>query len=222
RDDHYHVRRWASEGTRPKLPWSQKLITDYQKPLPILETLYADKTRYVTRSVANHLNDISKIDSDLVVNMLQRWAASKKQSDQEMEFMTKHALRTLIKQGNQNALALMGFGGTPDITVMNFSTTTPKVKVGETFEFSLKIRSNKTQKLLVDYLMRFASDGKKNTQKVFKLKQLEVTKGEVIFLKKKHPMRMMTTRRLSLGEHRIFLQVNGEVIDSLSFELIKA
>ncbi|MEM8804974.1 MAG: hypothetical protein AAGF01_02865 [Cyanobacteria bacterium P01_G01_bin.38] len=70
--------------------------------------------------------------------------------------------------------------------------------------------------------MHFASDGKKNTQKVFKPKQLEVTKGEVILLKKKHPMRMMTTRRLSLGEHRSFLQVNGQVFDSLSFELIEA
>ena len=221
-DDNYHVRRLASEGTRPKLPWSQKLIIDYQKPLPILEALYADHTRYVTRSVANHLNDISKIDPNLVINTLQRWRTSQRQTVQEMEFITKHALRTLIKQGNQDALTLLGFGGKADITVTNFSTKTPKVKLGDAFEFSLDIRSNKTQKLVVDYLMQFASDGKKNSQKVFKVKQLDLKEGEVITLKKRHPMRLMTTRRLLLGEHQIFLQVNGQIIDSLTFELIEA
>ncbi|MEL6231100.1 MAG: DNA alkylation repair protein [Cyanobacteria bacterium J06627_3] len=221
-DDNYHVRRWASEGTRAKLPWSQKLTIDYKKPLPILEALFADKTRYVTRSVANHLNDISKIDPDLVINMLQQWMTSQRQTDQEMAFITQHALRTLIKQGNQEALALLGFGAKPDITIANFGTRTPEVRLGSAFEFSLDICSNKSQHLLIDYVMHFASDGKKHTQKVFKLKQLELKAGEVITLKKRHPMRLMTTRRLLLGEHQIVLQVNGQAFGSLSFDLIEA
>ncbi|ESA34598.1 heat domain containing protein [Leptolyngbya sp. Heron Island J] len=220
-DDNYHVRRWASEGTRSKLPWAQKLSSDYRKPLPILEMLYADKTRYVTRSVANHLNDISKVDPSLVLEMLQEWSKSQRQTEQEMAFITKHALRTLIKQGNQDALQLIGFGVKPDITIKEFSTNTPKVRVGEAFEFSLDIRSNKPQKLLVDYLMHFASNGTKKTQKVFKIKQLELAAGEVVTLKKKHPMRLMTTRRLLLGEHEIVLQINGQAFGSLSFELIE-
>ncbi|MEO0456537.1 MAG: DNA alkylation repair protein, partial [Cyanobacteria bacterium P01_A01_bin.114] len=222
KDDNYHVRRWASEGTRPKLPWSQKLITDYKQPLPLLEILYGDTTRYVTRSVANHLNDISKVDPALVIDTLQRWMASQRQTDAEMTFITKHALRTLIKQGNQDALTLLGFGVGPDITITNFSTSTPKVRVGDAFEFSLEIRSNQTQKLLVDYLMYFAGEGQKRRQKVFKLKQLELSAGETITLKKKHPMRLMTTRRLLLGEHQIVLQVNGQAFDSLTFELVEA
>jgi len=221
-DDNYHVRRWASEGTRAKLPWSQKLTIDYKKPLPILEALFADKTRYVTRSVANHLNDISKIDPDLVIRMLQQWMTSQRQADQEMAFITKHALRTLVKQGNQEALALLGFGVKPDITITNFGTHTPKVRLGSAFEFSLDICSHKSQSLLVDYVMHFASDGKKHPQKVFKLKQLELKAGEVITLKKRHPMRLMTTRRLLLGEHQIVLQVNGQAFGSLTFDLIEA
>ena len=217
--DNYHVRRWASEGTRPKLPWSQKLTIDYKEPLPILETLFTDKTRYVTRSVANHLNDISKVDPDLVLKTLQRWIASQRQTEQEMAYITKHALRTLVKQGNQEALALLGFGAKPDITVTNFCTSTPSVKLGSAFEFSLDICSHKSQHLLVDYLMYFASAGKKSTQKVFKLKQLDLKAGEVVTLKKKHPMRLMTTRRLLLGKHQIVLQVNGQMFDSLTFEL---
>ena len=73
RDENYHVRRLATEGTRPKLPWAQKLTIDYHLALPILEILHGDKTRYVTRSVANHLNDISKIDPDLVLDTLRKW-----------------------------------------------------------------------------------------------------------------------------------------------------
>ena len=220
-DENYHVRRLASEGTRPKLPWSQKLVIDYRQPLPILDLLFADKTRYVTRSVANHLNDISKVDPPLVIETLTQWKASGKQTADEMAFITKHGLRSQTKQGNPQALALIGFGTKPDIEIIHFSTNTPTVEIGKAFEFTLELRANKAQNLLVDYLMMFASDGKKQPQKVFKIKQLELAAGEVVQLKKRHPMRLMTTRRLTLGEHRIILQVNGQAFDSLSFELVE-
>ncbi len=221
-DDNYHVRRLASEGTRPKLPWAQKLVLDYPQPLPILERLFGDRTRFVTRSVANHLNDVSKLDAALVIETLEQWAATGKQAEAEMAFITKHSLRSLVKQGNPKALELLGFGGEPEIEIRNFVTTTPVVKLGEAFEFSLEIEAKQTQNLLVDYVMLFASEGKKRSQKVFKLKQLELKAGQVVKLKKRHPMRLMTTRRLALGEHQITLQVNGQVLDSLSFELVEA
>ena len=221
-DENYHVRRLASEGSRPKLPWSQKLVIDYHQPIPILELLFADPTRYVTRSVANHLNDISKVDPALVIETLARWNESGQQTAAEMAFITKHGLRSQIKQGNTQALALLGFGVKPDITITHFSTSTPVVRVGTAFEFSLELRANKPQNLLVDYLMTFASDGQKLSQKVFKLKQLELKAGEVVQLKKRHPMRLMTTRRLILGEHQITLKINGQPYDSLNFKLVEA
>ncbi|MEM7800556.1 MAG: DNA alkylation repair protein, partial [Chloroflexota bacterium] len=89
--DNYHVRRLASEGTRPKLPWAQKLVIDYTLPMPILDKLFADQTRYVTRSVANHLNDISKIDSALVIATLAKWKASGDQAEKEMAFVLSHS-----------------------------------------------------------------------------------------------------------------------------------
>lgn len=67
RDKHYHVRRLTSEGTRPKLPWAQKINISAHQALPILNNLFYDKARYVTRSVANHMNDISKAHPDLVL-----------------------------------------------------------------------------------------------------------------------------------------------------------
>lgn len=221
KDDNYHVRRLSSEGTRPKLPWAQGLKTAYTRPLPLLDILFADPTRYVTRSVANHLNDISKLDPERVIATLKKWRASKQQQEKEMAYITKHALRTLIKQGHPEALELIGFGGKPDINITTFETSTPVVKVGEAFIFNLSFESNKKQNLVIDYVMTFATTGKKAGTKVFKIKTLELSKGEVVNLNKKHPMRLMTTRRLYAGEHTITLQVNGENHGTLSFELVE-
>lgn len=112
RDSHYHVRRLVSEGTRPNLPWAKKVKLTSVDTLPLLELLYVDNTRYVTRSVANHLNDIAKAGPLLVVETLKRWQESGKQSEAEMKFILKHSLRTLVKQGNKDALALLGHGST--------------------------------------------------------------------------------------------------------------
>ncbi len=67
-DEHYHVRRLCSEGTRPRLPWAKNLTLPYDAGIPILDRLFADPTRYVIRSVANHVNDISKKDPDLALD----------------------------------------------------------------------------------------------------------------------------------------------------------
>ena len=77
--------------------------------MPLLNRLHCDQTRYVTRSVANHLNDIAKIDADRVVGLLREWSTAGKQSAKELNWMTRHGLRTLVKQGHVGALDLLGF-----------------------------------------------------------------------------------------------------------------
>lgn len=221
-DENYHVRRWASEGTRPKLPWSGKINIDHTVPLPILDALYGDPTRYVTRSVANHLNDIAKIDPELVVETLARWKNEGGQADPaEMAFIVEHSCRTLIKNGDRAALKLLGYGDKPSITISDLATSTPTVAVGAAFEFSFTLTAKKAQRLMVDYTMVFARDaGGPGGTKVFKVKRLEVEAGQTITIKKKHPMKLMTTRRLYEGAHTITLQVNGHALDSLSFNLV--
>jgi 3-methyladenine DNA glycosylase AlkC len=108
-DEHYHVRRLCSEGTRPMLPWASRLATPADYAVPLLDTLYMDRTRFVTRSVANHVNDISKVDPDLAVSTLQRWRSSGRQRPKEIEYIVRHAARTLIKQGNSRAMDLLGY-----------------------------------------------------------------------------------------------------------------
>lgn len=100
-DEHYHVRRLCSEGTRPRLPWARRLSTPVDYAVPLLERLHADATRCVTRSVANHVNDISKVDPDLAVDLLRRWRSRGAQGIKEMDYIVRHATRSLVRQQPQ-------------------------------------------------------------------------------------------------------------------------
>lgn len=84
-----------------------------------------------------------------------------------MDFIATHALRTLVRRGHAEALALLGFAGASDITIVELGTSTPQVRVGDAFLFSLTLRAHTPQKVLLDYVMTFAGDGRAGRQKVF-------------------------------------------------------
>lgn len=106
-DEHYHVRRLCSEGTRPRLPWARNLTLPREVGIPLLDRLFSDPTRYVTRSVANHVNDISKKDPELALDTLERWRRSGRQRPREMRYMIRHAARTLVRADHPRALDLI-------------------------------------------------------------------------------------------------------------------
>ena len=220
KSDNYHERRLASEGLRPKLPWAKKLSIEYHEPLRHLELLYTDKTRYVTRSVANHLNDISKIDAPLVLKTLKHWKASNKQEPKEMAFIINHALRTLVKQGDKEALAMLGYEKNPPIELKSVILNTSSVRVGEALEFEVKMSALDDTMLMVDYIIHFCTKRGTLSPKVHKLKKMSLKKGECIVLKKKHPFKAnMTTRTLYAGEHMLELQINGTIVHQVHFTL---
>ena len=104
-----HVRRLASEGTRPFLPWAVRvaaLTSSPEKTVPILDALRTDPSEYVRRSVANHLNDLSRHNPGLVVQTAARWL---ERPDTNTAWVVRHGLRTLVKRADPGALALMGF-----------------------------------------------------------------------------------------------------------------
>ncbi len=221
KDKNYHVRRLVSEGTRPKLPWSRKIGMSIEKAIPLLDELFYDTTRYVTRSVANHMNDIAKLDPKLVLTTLKRWKASKKQSDSEMNFIIKHSLRTLVKEGNVEAFSLLGFTQSATITLKN-CTALEKAKVGDVLTFSFMLESDRDTEAMIDYVMLFQNkSGKQDSKKVFKLKKLTLTKGEKVEVAKRHPLRAeMTTRTLYKGKHTVIIQVNSKKLHEFSFDLV--
>ena len=208
---HYHERRLASEGLRPKLPWGKKITLEYTNALGLLEVLFADKTRFVTRSVANHLNDLSKIDPTLVIETLKRWKASGKQNPKEMDYILRHALRTLVKKGDKDALALLGYKSQGSFEVSEFGFHNDTVCVGESLGFSVRIEAKEALALMVDYIVHYQTKLGTPSPKVHKLKKVILKKDEVLTLHKKHLFKAnMTTRTLYNGEHKVELQINGK------------
>ncbi len=91
----FHLRRLASEGLRPKLPWAKKLDIFNHNPEPvfkILEILKEDTILFVKKSVANHLTDWLKINQKLTMNLLKRWKESK---NPHTSWIVKRAIRKI-------------------------------------------------------------------------------------------------------------------------------
>ncbi len=219
-DDNYHVRRLVSEGTRPLLPWSGRVPQTAEETLPLLTTLHADSTRYVTRSVANHLNDIAKQDPDLVIKTLVDWQRAGKQNEKELTWMTKHALRTLIKNGHADTLALLGYADT-DFVVNSFSVSPESIRGGEVMSLDATLTTTADTNLLIDYIIHFVKKNGSTAPKVFKWKTLSLKAGEQITFKKNHRLKAdVTTFTLYRGVHNVELQINGQIVGQTAFHLI--
>lgn len=221
-DENYHVRRLVSEGTRPKLPWAKKIDLDPTESLPLLDTLHADPTRYVTRSVANHLNDIAKIAPDQVISRLNDWHEADRQDKRELDWMTRHGLRTLVKHGEPGALALLGYHHDAPIAVAELTLARDELAIGETLDLSvvLETRGETPVPVLVDYVITFHRPSGRQGRKVFKLKQGLVPAGGGLRMTKAHRLKgNATTFTLHPGPHRVAIQVNGKVMDEIGFDL---
>lgn len=121
-DTNEHVRRLASEGSRPRLPWSFRLAEVQANPelcASILDNLKADSSLYVRKSVANHLNDITKDHPEWVLSLIEGWNLDHPHT----AWIARHALRSLIKQGNTRALTIMGAGARAEVKLHHLKVT---------------------------------------------------------------------------------------------------
>lgn len=219
-DENEHVRRLASEGSRPRLPWSfqlEALVTDPSRSAPILENLRADPSLYVRKSVANHLNDISKDHPAWMLARLKSWNLAHPHT----QWIAKRAARTLIKAGHQPALSLFNFGGKPAVTLADFKVTPARLKLGQVLEFSFSLTSTtrKAQSLAVDYLIHYVKAAGGTSRKVFKLRELTLAAGETQVIRKRQTIRNFTTRKHFAGRHRVEIQINGRILAQGTFKL---
>jgi 3-methyladenine DNA glycosylase AlkC len=218
-DPNYHVRRLVSEGTRPKLPWAKAVGLAPEQTLPLLDILHADKARYVTRSVANHLNDLSKTAPKAVLARLAQWEREGKQTGAEVAWIKRHALRTLIKQGHAGAMEALGFKADAAMGA-RLALASGDVEIGGALAFEVTLTSDVDLPVLVDYRIGFARPGGKRAQKVFKLKAGKLTSGTPLLLEKSHKFKGgATTFTLHPGAHDITVQVNGRDVAQAVFEL---
>lgn len=218
-----HVRRLASEGCRPRLPWAMALPIFKRDPspiLPILELLKNDESEYVRRSVANNLNDISKDNPQVVIDTVRRW---QQDDSPEMQKLIHHALRTLVKAGHPDALALLGANHHDlNIRVLEMDISPETVMFGSdlTFSFTLESLGDEPQNLVIDYVVYFKKANGSLTPKVFKLAKRTLNPGESVSFRRKHALRPITTRQYYAGEHAIELKINGQLFERRLFELV--
>lgn len=219
-DKNYHVRRLASEGCRPRLPWSYNLPEIMNNPeltRPILEKLKADKELYVKKSVANHLNDFSRTHTDWMIKLLNNWD----KNNEHTAWIIKHASRTLIKKGHPGSLAIFNFENNPKISLENLKLKSTKIKLGENLDFSFNLVSekNKSQKLVIDYAIHYAKSTGSKSRKVFKLKELELEAGATARISKAQSFKNFSTRKHYAGKHILEIMVNGKSFVEKEFML---
>lgn len=222
KDENQHVRRLVSEGTRTRLPWAPRVAVydaNYTVIMDLLADLRNDPELYVRRSVANHLNDLTKDRKELVLENLTIWNQN---SNKNIEWLTKHALRTLVKAGDVGALKILGFSDNPKVEVLNFELEQMQLKLGEKliFSFDIQSKSSDEQALVVDYIIYFKKANGSLSPKVFKLKVIDLEGDKLVSLKKKQVFQHFSTRVLYEGVHVVELQINGKVFGKKEFELL--
>ena len=220
RDKNNHVRRLASEGSRPRLPWSFKLDQVIQNPkntAKIIDVLKKDEDLYVKKSVGNHLNDISKDHPEYLLDTVSSWNLENKHTN----WIVKRAIRTLVKDGHPRTFALLGFTNNPQFSIENFSLSKEEVKLGEELHFSFIIKplSSKNQKVNLDYLVYYQKKNGELSPKVFKLKEIVLEPNQSYSIVKKHRFENFTTRKHYTGLHKIQLSINGALQSSHNFKL---
>jgi 3-methyladenine DNA glycosylase AlkC len=218
-DENHHVRRLASEGCRPRLPWGTALPQFKKDPspiLPVLEKLKDDPSEYVRKSVANNLNDISKDNPEVVLDVCERWCGHTANTD----WIVKHACRTLLKAGDGRAMLLFDFADPTHISVENLALDRETVPIGESlyFTFDLNVEAPTSSKVRLEYVVEYARPKGKTSRKVFQLKEGSFDPGT-------HPISRersfadQSTRKHYPGQHSISIIVNGVDKAAISFEL---
>ncbi len=216
--DNHHVRRLASEGCRPRLPWAISLPSFKTEPKPvlaILKTLMKDDSEYVRRSVANNLNDISKDHPDVIIDWSQQWLGKNESTNR----LIKHACRTLLKQGNQQVMMLFGFGTTEHIKI-NSLTVSPRITLGEKLEFSFSIKSQKEKlgKCRLEFAIDFVKANGSLNRKVFKISESNYDEKQKD-VSKYFSFKKISTRKYYAGKHRLSIIINGVELKSKPFNL---
>lgn len=214
-----HVRRLATEGCRPRLPWAMalpKLKKDPTPILPILENLKTDSCEVVRRSVANNLNDISKDNPNTAIKIARQW----KGISPETDTIIKHGLRSLLKAGHPDVMNYYKLNAN-DLNIIRFSLKNKQVKIGDYLEFEATVTNSgkKKQKVRLEYAIYYLRNNRSLSKKVFKISEREMAAGETISIERKQSFKPITTRVFYKGTQQVSLIINGSESIKLSFEL---
>jgi 3-methyladenine DNA glycosylase AlkC len=211
------VRRLASEGYRPRLPWGiaiPYLKKDPSPVLPVLELLKNDPSENVRRSVANNLNDIAKDHPALVVQLAKKWSGQ----SPEIDWIVRHGSRTLLKRGHDEALQHFGLHAVRGVEILHLKVNKKKLRIGEELVFSFDLSVRKESKIRLEYAIDYVKASGKTNRKIFHLREGFVKRGEHP-LSKRQAFKDLTTRKHYPGTHALAILVNGKEKARLEFVL---
>jgi 3-methyladenine DNA glycosylase AlkC len=223
-DSSVHVRRLVSEGTRPRLPWAPRLPQFQADPSPVLELLELlkdDPELYVRRSVANNLNDIAKDHPDAVIATCRRWMSDASASEAR-QWLVRRALRTLVRQGDADALAVLGFSDSgASVSILNGEIVPEYPRIGDRIRIAFDIHNDgdRPARLLVDLRVHFVKANGSTRPKVFRVGTAELGPGEETQLRTAISVAQHTTRTHYPGRHDVEVVINGHADLLGAFEL---
>lgn len=220
RHESHKVRRLASEGSRPRLPWAMAIPALKANPsaiLPILENLKNDPSEYVRRSVANNLNDIAKDHPEIVLQIAKKWQGGSK----ETAAIIKHGSRTLLKQGHSDILKYFGLDHA-NIEVSNFELVTPKIALGDSLQFRFRLSNQNLEgrTVRIEYGIHYLKANGTLSKKMFKISERFLLPNQDLDIERKQSFKPITTKRFYPGKHGISVVINGKEQEITFFELL--
>jgi hypothetical protein len=180
----------------------------------VFEVLKDDTSNYVQKSVANNLNDISKDNPNIVIELTKEWINATKTRD----WILKHGCRTLLKESNSELLALFGFKTPTSVSLEDFKCE-KKVKLHENLDFSFTLLSQKNlAKLRIEFAILFLRKHGQHNKKVFKIAEGTYLQTEKSF-HKSYSFKKISTRVYYKGLHKLQIIVNGTLFKEVDFML---
>lgn len=219
--ENHKVRRLASEGMRPRLPWAMAVPALKKQPaevLMVLEQLKTDPSEWVRKSVANCLNDLAKDHPQLVIRTAKKWLGLSKETDA----IVKHGCRTLLKQGHQEVLRLFSLSDSANIKLLSYMVSTARVRIGEDLQFSVSLHNKDDRPLTVrlEYGVYYLRKNGTHSKKVFKISERQFKAGEKATIVRRQSFKIITTRKYYPGQHKVSIIINGREQKTAFFEVL--
>jgi hypothetical protein len=171
----------------------------------------------VRRSVANNINDISKDNPDIALNLCEKWHGK----SGNVNRVVKHACRDMLKSGNKRAMMLFGFEDPSHIKIDSIKLGKNRVPIGDdlSFSFNMNVAGKSKSKIRLEYIIHYVKAAGKHSKKVFQIKEAEFEPG-IHKISRKRSFADHSTRKHNPGTHRISIIANGVEKASSEFEVI--
>ncbi|WP_413476449.1 DNA alkylation repair protein [Latilactobacillus fuchuensis] len=215
--DHQHVRRLATEGCRPRLPWGQSLPIFKADPTPVLallEQLRNDPALYVRKSVANNLNDIAKDHPNLVIATAKRWQGQSVETD----WIIRHGCRTLLRKSFDTVKGLFSYAvDQPKRPLVQFASlmvrpTTVAIGAKTLLQYNVQLRAEDALFVRIEYAVDYVKANGQTSRKLFKLLDKSVNGAMPLVAQRQLNFKDLTTRKHYPGCHQVTLIVNGQSV----------